>query len=349
MKNFNGFLAVASALAISLALSACGGGGGGGGGETSTSVPPKTGAGVAIITTPPPASSYSGEELAAYNSLNNARSTCGFGFLEQNLKIDNAASNHATWMINNALYQHAEVAGTKAFTGTGIFDRLLAAGFTWTDYSIYGEIMNETFSTNSLGYANKVGFGSGGIASLLSAPYHLAGAMGQEREMGVSVLSGGPVGSGSDIIVAGSSNVSYIVVDYAASGNFPKQVQAQNEVLTYPCQGISGTSWQLQGEIPNPIPSRDLNLNPIGQPIFAQAIQGNTLVISDVSVTGPLGSISLLPNMTSANDPNGHLTPNQVIVMPNTPLKPNTVYSVAIAGTNSGIPFTKIFNFSTGI
>lgn len=166
--------------------------------------------------------------------------------------------------------------------------------------------------------------------------------------MGISVMSGGPIGSGADFTFAGAASESYIVVDMAASGNVPKQVQSPNDVLTYPCEGITGTNWQLQGEVPSPIPSRNLVVAPIGHPIFVQAIDGNTLTVTSASMTGPLGSVALLPTMTSVNDPNSHLLPNQAIILPNAPLTPNKSYAVKIVGTNNGVAFTKNFTFATG-
>ena len=293
---------------------------------------------VAIVTTAPPAAGYSGEELGAYRRLNTARVTCGFGYLRQNKRLDTAAGNHVSWMLANARYAHAEVAGTAAFTGVDASDRLPAAGYALSGSWGTGEIIDELPSSN------KTGFGSAGINNLLGAPYHLLEAMSSAREMGVSVKSGGP--SGADF--ASASKVSYIVVNLAYAGQVLPQLQNAKEVLTYPCQGITGTNWQLQGEFPSPVPSRNLGTSPIGQPIFVQVLEGNKLTIASASVVGPLGAVALLPTMTRANDPNAELGSHQAIVMPNAPLKPNTSYSVSISGSNSGVAFRKSFSFQTG-
>lgn len=84
---------------------ACGGGGGGSGGtfDSGGYDQPKVG----IVNTVPLLPNYTGEELYAYNSLNNARVKCGFGYLQQNINIDLGAKNHIRWMVNNKAYQQA--------------------------------------------------------------------------------------------------------------------------------------------------------------------------------------------------------------------------------------------------
>jgi hypothetical protein len=134
----------------------------------------------------------------------------------------------------------------------------------------------------------------------------------------------------------------------ASSATMMPQVQDANSVLTYPCQGTTGTGWQVLNETPNPVTPRNLATNPIGQPIFVQALSGQTLLIQSASVTGPLGSVALLPTLTAANDPNAHLSGNQAILMPNLPLAPNATYTVSIAGTRNGTAFVKSFSFSSG-
>lgn len=127
----------------------------------------------------------------------------------------------------------------------------------------------------------------------------------------------------------------------------PVQLQNSNEVLTYPCQGVTDTDYEVRAESPNPVPARDLSLQPIGQPVLIQALRGRVLVISSVTFTGPLGSVALLPTMTSSNDPNSILASNQAMVMPSAPLSANSTYTVAASGTQGGVAFSKSFSFTT--
>jgi hypothetical protein len=332
-----------SILAVSLAvlLAACGGGGGSGTGSTTTPTPsdpfiPST---ITVATTIP---NYTGEELAAYNTLNNARTTCGFGGLNQNTLLDTAAQNHNFYMATNNVFGHGESAGLPGFTGANSFNRAIAAGYP-------AVTLSENIAAKFGVAVTKTGYGAIGMKGLLAAPYHLNGLMDVDREVGISVRSSGPLGSGADYIVSGFTPAVWLSISAGSTLTLPAQKQSSTKVLTYPCNGITGTAYQLDAETPNPVPSRNLAVEPIGQPIFVQVREGRTLVVTSVSVTGPTGpAVELLPTMTNLTDPNLRLTPNEAIIMPSRPLAPNTSYFVVINGTNNGLPFTESFSFSTG-
>ena len=186
-----------------------------------------------------------------------------------------------------------------------------------------------------------------GARILLAAPYHLAGLMASHRDVGISLKSGGNLTSGADVAYAGSTAVTWLVADMAASSTNLPQLQSSSEVLTYPCQGITDTDYEVRAESPNPVPGRDLSTQPIGHPIFIQALKGRSLVISSATITGPSGTIPLLPTMNSANDPNSVLGSHQAIVIPSAPLTANATYSVVISGTQGGSSFSKNFVFAT--
>jgi Cysteine-rich secretory protein family len=331
---------------LSMGLTACGGGGSGG----STPSAPATSAVVSnpsvvplsvdIVTTAPPSPSTCGvEELAAFNRFNGHRAQCGFGYLAQNAALDASAANHLNWMVANNTVSHSEVSGTTGYTGSTSQARMIAAGYS--SGTQFGEVL-----TGGTGIA-KTGFGVKGARILLAAPYHLAGLMASHRDIGISLKSGGNLASGADITSAGSSSVTWLVANMAASSTNLPQLQSSNEVLTYPCQGITDTDYEVRAESPNPVPGRDLSTQPIGHPIFVQALKGRSLVISSVTVTGPTGTVSLLPTMTSSNDPNAVLGSHQAIVIPSAPLSANSSYIVAVSGTQGGSSFNKSFVFTT--
>lgn len=284
----------------------------------------------AIVVTPPPASTYAGEDLAAYNAVNTARSLCGFGYLRQNLAIDKAVSDHMIWMENNNTFSHF---GAPSTPGYDLGSRLRAAGY---NYAHAGEVMAQRSG------ANKDGWGLRSVRNLLAAPYHLLGLLDSSREIGVSVRSAGASGSGAGRFVS-------TVIDLAASFALPPQMQGPQDVLTYPCQGITRTAYQLTNESPNPIPGRNLLTSPIGQPVFIQVRPGQTLVISTASIVTITGAkpVPLAAALTSASDPNHKLAPHQAIIIPNRPMAPDTQYTVTINGTNDGTQFTRQFTFTT--
>jgi hypothetical protein len=328
-------------------LVACGGGGSGGGSTSSTpsssvvvSSPAVVATSVDIVTNAPPSpSGYGVEELAAFNRFNGHRTQCGFGYLAPNAALDTSAANHLNWMVANNTVSHSEISGTTGYTGSTSQARMIAAGYA--SGTQYGEVL-----TGGTGIA-KTGFGVKGARILLAAPYHLAGLMASHRDIGISLKSGGNLGSGADVTYAGSAAVTWLVADMAASSTNLHQLQNGSEVLTYPCQGITDTDYEVRAESPNPVPGRDLSTQPIGHPIFIQALKGRTLVISSVTMTGPSGTVPLLTTMTSANDPNSVLGSHQAVVMPSAPLAANTSYTVTITGTQSGFSFNKNFIFLT--
>jgi len=339
-------------LLICSILVACGGGGGdgsssssGSGGRTTAPgtgttvvrVDPLTAPAGSLLLAATPVSSYSGEELAAYNTFNTARTQCGFGYLTQNTRLDTAAFNHINWMVNNNTASHYEVSGTTGFTGINPWNRMTAAGYNW---SLSSEVMAVLYTSN------KTNWGTNGARSLLAAPYHLQGLMWGVIDIGISVKSGAT--SGADINAPGATPVSWLVADTGSPSSNPGQAQTTSQVLTYPCQGSTNTAYEMRGESPNPIPGRDLASSPIGQPIFVQVLHGQNLTINSATLTGPFGSVVLRPTMTASNDPNARIYSNQAMIIPDAPLTPNTTYTASITGTNNSTAFSRTFTFTTG-
>lgn len=327
-------------------LTACGGGSGGSATSenTPTASQPVSQPSVAIITAAPPTPTYAvgSEELAAFDQINLSRSKCGFGTLRQNQAIDMAVLNHVTWESENSTFSHYETPNTTGFTGADPGARLNYAGYKWTSF---GEVMS------GLPVALKAGFGLHGMRLLLAAPYHLMGLMQGSREIGISVKTSGPTGSGTDIPYPSAASATWLVADMGSNvATFPFQVQSTTDVLTYPCQGITNTVTKLENESPNPITNRNLSTTPIGQPVFVQVAAGQTLSITTASIVTTIGSNPVLvaKTLTAANDDNHMITGNQAIIIPDAPLAANTEYSVTIQGTNNGAMFLKSFTFTTG-
>ena len=351
IPNIRRAMALPFALIFSVMVG-CGGGSGGstGSGATppgapgNTVVQPVTQTGtVPIIAAAAPTPTYSGvsEEMAAFNQINLSRSTCGFGTLRQNTKIDSAALNHVTWMAENNSFSHTETAGTTGFTGDTSAARFNYVGYSWTSSS---EVMT------GLPVANKAGFGLFGTRNLLGAPYHLMGYMQGNSEIGISIKTSGPNGSGADIAYPGAATATWYVADLGSSATYPMQSQTSTDVLTYPCQGVTNTITKIQNESPNPITNRNLATTPIGQPVFVQVAAGQTLSITTSSIVTTIGAnpVLIAKTLTAANDDIKLITANQAIIIPDAPLAANTQYTVTIQGTNNGSMFLKSFTFTTG-
>ncbi len=365
MKHKISKLPTATATAIALAaaalvLSACGGGGGGGGGggippigiapppgpDTGTPAPPpvqppvapppaqpgtddpSTGDTASSIITSVPASSYGAgsEELAAYSALNAERSRCGFGLLAQNAHLDIAAAGHTNYLLVNNMAGHFQDAAKPAFTGNGAGERATAAGYPW-------RVMLDDNSDVTGGAANVVtGKGVESVRSLLSAPYHALDLLAPQLDVGISIKSSDAVGTTATF---GPRTISQYNLGLAQTAFSQKANGA--EVLTYPCDGTTGTAYQLKNEQPNPVPGRDLSTNPIGQPIVVAVRVGQLITIRSATMLKKSdgSTVTLRAPMLKANDPNSLVDPSRAIILPDQPLEPNTEYLVNISGTNT--------------
>ena len=326
------------------ALAACGGGGGSAPANTVSSVPAPSQAalpkGSNIVNTIPVGTyTADSEELQAFNLLNAERSSCGFGTLAQNVSLDKAALAHSNWVIVNNVLSHYEVAGTPLFTGAKAIDRIIAAGYLTSDEGD-NEILSKTTSRQ------KLGFGKRGARELLNAPYHMAAALSGYRDVGTSVRSESDLGTPNPFIVLQFS-LGYKVAE-------GPQVFASDEVKTYPCEGSTGVLPNMSGEIPNPVPGRELFGNPLGSTVYVQVRNGNTLKVLNASMTNAAtGALVVLREpLTAANDPHSaegvRLSGHQALIMPDTQLTPLTKYQVTVTGTNDGISFSRSFGFTTG-
>ena len=337
-----------------LVLAGCGGGGGGGGavvwpvapGSTTTpsTQPPPPSApadGVlpsTLVTSVPPASyAASSEEQQAFALLNAERSRCGFGLVAQNPQLDAAAKAHADWQIRNNQLSHTESAGTPGFTGVTPLERASAAGYR------AGGVGEEIAS---LYYSGSVaGTGVFGVRALLALPYHQVGMLGGFRDVGISMRGSDELGTTP---LFGPRSVQQFNLGFTPEAG--RQEPASDQVLTYPCEGTTGIFYEITNETPNPVPGRDLRASPLGPGLLVAVRTGQTLAISSATMTMASGNVSVVlrPTMTRENDPNGVLTANQAVIVPDASLMPNTTYTVQIAGSNDGAAFSRTFSFATG-
>ena len=328
------FTAVATSAAIFM-LAACGGGGddpsatptipGGSPSDDSSMVS-------GIIT---PSYAAGSEELAAFNRLNNERGSCGFGTLKQDTRLDQAARAHADWMLRNNVYSHTESASyPTGFTGINPWDRTAFAGYPTTYYT--NELI--AFGSNTI----TTGRGEKGVRELLAGVYHAIGSLRPMKDVGISVRA--PADVGASTVLVPTEIVTGTTDGY--------QMLASDEVVTYPCQGTTGTEYQLPDEDPNPVPGRNLGTTPLGHPIIVMARLGRTLSLTSASMhrVSDGQAVVMRDPVTGASDPNGRLTNDPQIgyVLPDEPLQPNTAYQVALSGTNNGVAFQKTFTFTTG-
>ena len=327
-------------------LSACGGGGGGGGGNgTAAPPPPADTLGISTIVTQIPVANYApgSEALSAFTLLNSERSTCGFGLLAQSTQLDNAAGNHAKYLVVNSQQGQYETSGMPSFTGVDPAYRVLWAGYLASSTSAYGqpsEAATIVPSTNVL-----AGAGRGATRVLMAAPYHLIDMFRGYRDVGASAVLASTWPP--------AANYAVHVFNFATPAAWSPQLPGARDVLTYPCQGSTGINYQLAAdEIPSPVQNRNLISVPVGHPIMIAVRNGQTLTITSSNLikvsTG--AAVALRAPYTKATDPtnSAYLYANEGFVLPDVPLEPSTQYQATITGTNDDIAFSRIFTFWTG-
>jgi hypothetical protein len=351
-------------------LAACGGGGGGGSGGTSTEGGSQNNSGSGsggnspsntadLVANVAPASytgNYAAEKAAVFALLNAYRSQCGFGMLAQNSLLDQAAQNHADYA---ALSHggHEETPGQPGFTGSTVGARFNHVGYSW---SSAGEILGAQAWGNFLTGSLNNSFGLSSIAelsatanlkTLLAAPYHLAGAMRMNREIGIGITN-------YQVPNTQDFNYKWLNVNFGTGSGVSLQRVEAPSINTFPCDGTTMVDPVFGAEDPDPFPDVNRDVTPYGQPVYVMTATGSTVTLDAVrSTITPRGGIALPTRLlTQSNDPNARLASNQAFLVPTTRLANNTTYDVVLNGTLSTLvtdanptgAWSRAFTFYTG-
>lgn len=359
---------------ISSLIAGCGGGGGGTGVNSSISTPTPVSS---PSTVPNPITANTTDdttpESAALELLNSNREACGFGGLTRNAALDNTALNHANYMAyvtKTDLYayaSHNEQVDTRLdgttllntgatnpyYSGQTLSDRLnpKLLGQNAVDTSYAWKANGENIALSNLSTfdgnytTDRVTNAKDMLTGLFAAPYHIRTLVfPQFSEAGISYNE-------VKWSVNNQYNYTYLlemVTALPTSQNF----NANTKLLNYPCDGVT-TAYELINEEPNPFGnSRDLNNNPIGQPIYVLAPADKVIASASATLTANGITTNIEHILMASNDPNNILDKvndrNEVIFMPDQPLRPNTTYTASYRLTYSnGQTVTKSFSFKT--
>lgn len=328
--------------------------------------------------------------LRVKNELNLRREKCGINALLPKAEIKSAVDNHGLY-INHLLANlptqvlrphfnpHVETAilGVEKFSGTNNpyfkgrsdLDRVRAAGYAVSEGNITENIALSSRDNNlGIQVANEQ-IALSMLNGLLAAPYHQRSLMDGRLKYGdASFSTYVPFGK------QGKTSRGYILNTIATTDG---RIDLPRGLVTYPCEGTTGTSTALYHESPNPFAGgqRDLRINPIGQPIWINHPTANNIVVTNVKFFDTQRNISLKTHeLTKDNDPNKRLRANEMFIIPLTDdiarnscdanelkllgdsfkanscgLYPNTKYQVSFDISVDGKPKTShSFTFSTG-
>jgi uncharacterized protein YkwD len=303
-----------SACVVSLFLAACGGGGDGGPAPAVATQP--------ATTTDPTAPALTGNTATdALNRFNWRRQQAGLLPVTVNASITTAAQAHSDYQRLNNTITHVEDSTKPGFTGASPFDRMQAAGYTFSATSgyLYGEVIASQVSTQ----------GTQAADDLMAAIYHrfiILEPMFKDAGAGAGTGSGG---------------LTYVTVDFAANG-FDRTLP-KGSVVTYPFAGQNDvpTSFDSDQESPDPVP----NQNRVGYPVSVHAGLSSKVTVLAFTITPRGGSALTTRLLTKATDAD---TPDSAAAaIPLSTLAAGTTYDVQFTGAVDGVPVTRNWSFST--
>jgi uncharacterized protein YkwD len=322
-------LATLMALTAVAALSACGGGGSSAPTPVAAAPAPTPSQSPTIVASVPGTTYTVGSEHAGvYALLNQERNNCGFGLLKQDLTLDKSDAGHVNFLnANGGSFGHYESAGLPFFTGVTEQDRAKAAGYTTPVGAVLsqGRQVSGTHATEA-------------VRTLLAAPYHLLGMIGNFADVGVGHLDT-PVDSSGVGFNVGITN---ITLGQRAGVNDLDGTK----IYTYPCAGSTGVNAMLADENPSPLPTTIAqNFDLYGTPIAIKLRTGKVLKVTNVTISPVGGGAPIATTVVDkTNDPLKSTlswAPNsEAYALPMQRLLPMTTYTFTVTGTSDGVPFT---------
>jgi uncharacterized protein YkwD len=351
MLNLNQKMAVRLAAVGSMLamLAACGGGGDAAptpqpvspvGAPAAPPVVPLVLSTPAVLTVTATTYAAGSPEKVVYDHLNAESKRCGFGLQQQNAYLDTTAKGHADWQLKNNFISHTQVTQSNGFTGLTEFDRIFASGYAErSDFFATDEIANR------VGTNDKVLYSKAMITGLMNAPHHVRGLLGGYKDIGISVRNSIDASSSYGDRVALQLNLAY-----KYSTGYQRREKKFN---IYPCEGSTGVGRLLTGEVPNPVPGRNLATMPLGSSVYMSADVGVKLEMHSSVMTEAVSGLPIVTraavSRTNTASFLGAYGEHETYVAADAPLKPLTLYKMAIEYSLDGVRQpAEYFTFTTG-
>jgi uncharacterized protein YkwD len=310
------------ALLASLLISACGG-------SDDAAVP-------AVASAPAPASALVAQEANApqatgdtatdsVNWFNFRRQQMGLPVTVRNSKIDIAALGHSNYQSVNATITHDQIEGRSGFTGATLFDRLGAAGYTFTqDIGAFGEVIVRT--------GNNSGFQAS--EDLITAIYHRFVIFEPLfREVGAASATS-------------AEGYHYVTTNFAVDGFVPV-LGGTGNVVTYPFANQQNVPriFYSDTESPDPVATK----NEVGYPISVHADITSTIEVQNFTMQ-PRGGAPLAVQLLQKSTDKHLLDSNMgsvAAIIPVDVLAAGTTYDVRFTGTVDGVAVDRSWSFTT--
>jgi len=352
MHKLPSILTLVTALLMAAALVACGGGspdassaGAGASNNTGSGNAGSTGSsgsssGSSLTTTIPTGTThitatyaFGSAEAQVFSSVNAYRSQCGFPAYQQNTILDQAAANHAKYMVaNGGTVTDEEMQGNPGFTGITGQDRADALGWPSAVFATAADA--GLWTSDALTPAQ---YGHSLVDQWSVGVYHQV----------VITLQANLIGVGAAQTSANGLAGALGGVELATNSATPSPITSSSAApLTFPCQGVIGLPYKSVSEQPAP---PNVSADGWGTPVTVMGNVGDVVTLSSATMLAAGDSNPITLNiLTKATDTTSLIGQYQAVAYPANPLQPNTSYSVNLAGTINGTPFTRSFTFTTG-
>jgi uncharacterized protein YkwD len=305
---------IAAGCATALALFACGGDG-----KSNSTTGSSNGGGASQDAGAPALTTNIA--LDGRNWMNYRRSQAGMPQLVDNPVIDIAAQGHSEYQRINNTVSHDQTPGTPGFTGATLLERLMAAGYVFTNAShAYGEVISATTSKSGFFMAEE----------LITAIYH-------RFVIFEPVFK--EIGTGSATTSAGYT---YFTADFTANNGYGPGVGSGN-IATWPysSQAQVATNFFSDQESPDPV----AGINEVGYPISVHANINVPLSVQSFTVS-PRGGANLNVKLL-AHDGDAETPRSAAAIVPLSVLASRTTYDVSFVGAVDGVPVTRNWSFTT--
>ncbi|WP_230660545.1 CAP domain-containing protein [Psychrobacter sp. I-STPA10] len=271
-------------------------------------------------------------QLTALNLLSINRHKCGFGGLTHDTILTQDSekrANYIGYVLANAKIPnynpHSEkaIAGFQSYTGKNnpyYTGNTVSDRFNKTAYynvnnrdTILGESIAINYYSNFSSLAPTVvsDIYTSMVRQLLAAPYHLSNLVSPKfNEAGVGVSQFTP-NNGNELFKFG------FAINILSGAK--TAIEVPDKLLTYPCDGITDSATNLRNESPNPFHGlgRDLQTNPIGQPVYVTYPTAKKIKVSNVKFTAVATNEDISVHILDAdNDPNKITKSNSAFILP---------------------------------
>jgi len=253
----------------------------------------------------------------------------GYGVVNQDTKLDQAALAHANYLAANGGISTTETSGLTGYSGSTAADRATAAGYNGHGVQDVAVIVPTTVTDIST-------VGTVAATKLLNSVYRQAIALNSSRDIGVAQV----VANGKRYMVAVLGTKS--VIQRPHSPDFH---------MLYPEVDSTGVHYAMEQDTPDAMPENAGAC--AGTPVSVQARYDATLSVTSFTLAETATSTVVNTKLLqSGNDSNKLVGKNAAILIPFAPLKLNTQYTASFTGKittvdGTTIAYSQSWNFKT--